>query len=134
MQSGFPLSAVVLEWFDLGGGGPTGHLEAPREPGKRKRQLKGRGNHGDGGSPYVMPTAEKASRIIRIVSVLPLTDAWPLCSSAFSRMADDMAPASLEPSRLPSSTVLARLLCRGSSPRERCSPQWDPPECRTSRV
>lgn len=38
---------------------------------------------GIGGS-YVMPTAEKASRTIRIVSVLPFTDACPLCSCAFS--------------------------------------------------
>ena len=44
----------------------------------------------------MMPMAEKASSIIRIVSVLPLTDAWPFCSSAFSRIADDMAVAGLE--------------------------------------
>lgn len=43
-----------------------------------------------------MPIAEKASRTIRAVSELPFTDAWPLCSSAFSRMADDMAALSPE--------------------------------------
>ena len=66
----------------------TGHLEAPREARKQKRQLK-QGAARRGRGPYVIPIAAKASRTMRAVSVLPFTDAWPFCSSAFSRMAED---------------------------------------------
>ena len=53
-----------------------------------------------------MPTAEKARRIILTVSVLPFTDACPLCNSTFSKIADDMVVAG-RASRLPLSEFVA---------------------------